>query len=233
MELAHLVPTSLLDYPDRVAAVLFTVGCSFRCPFCHNAELVLPEKARELRLLDQDEVLTFLAERKGFLDGLVITGGEPTLQPGLHEFLAEVKRLGFLVKLDTNGSLPDVLEDLLVRGLVDYVAMDVKAPLARYSDLAGVSVDLSAIERSTRLVRGRAPDYEFRTTVAPGLQGEDLKEIAALLAGSRRWFLQPFVVPEGKELLDPTCGRRPALGRSDLLRIWQEVSAGFLGGGVR
>ena len=233
MELARLVPTSVLDYPDRVAAVLFTAGCNFRCPFCHNAELVLPEKVRGLRLLDQDEVPAFLAERGGFLDGLVITGGEPTLQPGLYEFVAEVKRLGFLVKLDTNGSLPDVLEDLLVRGLVDYVAMDVKAPLARYSDLAGVSVDLSAIERSIRLLREQAPDYEFRTTVAPGLQREDLQEIAALLAGSPRWFLQPFVVPEGKDLVDPACGRRPALGRSEFLRIWQEVSSGFPEGGVR
>ena len=233
MELAHLVPTSLLDYPDRVAAVLFTAGCNFRCPFCYNAELVLPEKTRELRLTGVEEVLRVLEERRGFLDGVVITGGEPTLQSGLRGFIREVGRLGLLVKLDTNGSRPEVLEDLLAAGLVDYVAMDVKAPPARYSELAGVPADLSAIERSIRLVRERAPDYEFRTTVAPGLVAEDIREIAALLAGSRRWFLQPFVVPEGKDLVDPACGARPALVRSDLLRIWEEASTGSLGGGVR
>ena len=233
MELAHLVPTSLLDYPDRVAAVLFTAGCNFRCPFCHNAELVLPEKTRELQLTGKQEVFRALEERRGFLDGVVITGGEPTLQPDLREFIREVRQLGLLVKLDTNGSRPEVLEDLLAAGLLDYVAMDVKAPLTRYSDFAGVPVDLSAIEESICLVRERAPDYEFRTTVAPGLVAEDLKEIAVLLAGSRCWFLQPFIVPEGKGLVDPAFERRPALGRSALLQIWREVSTGSIRGGVR
>ena len=233
MELAHLVPTSLLDYPDRVAAVLFTAGCNFRCPFCHNAELVLPEKTRELQLTGKQEVFRALEERRGFLDGVVITGGEPTLQPDLREFIREVRQLGLLVKLDTNGSRPEVLEDLLAAGLLDYVAMDVKAPLTRYSDFAGVPVDLSAIERSICLVRERVPDYEFRTTVAPGLMAEDLKEIAVLLAGSRCWFLQPFIVPEGKGLVDPAFERRPALGRSALLQIWREVSTGSIRGGVR
>lgn len=233
MELAHLVPTSLLDYPDRVAAVLFTAGCNFRCPFCHNAELVLPEKTRELQLTGKQEVFRALEERRGFLDGVVITGGEPTLQPDLREFIREVRQLGLLVKLDTNGSRPEVLEDLLAAGLLDYVAMDVKAPLTRYSDFAGVPVDLSAIEESICLVRERAPDYEFRTTVAPGLVAEDLKEIAVLLAGSRCWFLQPFIVPEGKGLVDPAFERRPALGRFALLQVWQEASTGSIRGGVR
>jgi len=233
VELAHLVPTSLLDYPDRVAAVLFTAGCNFRCPFCHNAELVLPEKIRELQLTGKQEVFRALEERRGFLDGVVITGGEPTLQPDLREFIREARQLGLLVKLDTNGSRPEVLEDLLAAGLLDYVAMDVKAPLNRYSDFAGVPVGLSAIERSIRLVRERAPDYEFRTTVAPGIQREDLREIAALLAGSRCWFLQPFIVPEGKGLVDPAFEKRPALGRSALLQVWQEVSTGSIRGGVR
>jgi pyruvate formate lyase activating enzyme len=233
VELAHLVPTSLLDYPDRVAAVLFTAGCNFRCPFCHNAELVLPEKTRELQLTGKQEVFRALEERRGFLDGVVITGGEPTLQPDLREFIREVRQLGLLVKLDTNGSRPEVLEDLLAAGLLDYVAMDVKAPLTRYSDFAGVPVDLSAIEESICLVRERAPDYEFRTTVAPGLVAEDLKEIAVLLAGSRCWFLQPFIVPEGKGLVDPAFERRPALGRFALLQVWQEASTGSIRGGVR
>jgi len=233
VEIAHLVPTSLLDYPDRVAAVLFTVGCNFRCPFCHNPELVLPGRVRDLPLLSQEEVLRVLAERKGFLDGLVLTGGEPTLQPDLREFVAEVKRLGLLVKLDTNGSRPDVLEDLLAAGLVDYLAMDVKAPLSRYSELAGVPVDRSAIGRSIRLVRERAPDYEFRTTVAPTLTWEDLQAIARGIAGARRYVLQPFVVPQGKTLIDPAWGEMAALSGPELKAVWERISAEFLGGGVR
>ena len=233
MEIAHLVPTSLLDYPDRVAAVLFTVGCNFRCPFCHNPELVLPERVRDLPLLSQEEVLRVLAERKGFLDGLVLTGGEPTLQPDLRKFVAEVKRLGLLVKLDTNGSRPDVLEDLLAAGLVDYVAMDVKAPLARYSELAGVPVDRSAIGRSIRLVRERAPDYEFRTTVAPALGFEDITTIAREMSGSRRYVLQRFVVPPRKALVDPAWGEMAALSGPELEAIWERIGAEFLGGGVR
>ena len=233
MEIAHLVPTSLLDYPDRVAAVLFAVRCNFRCPFCHNPELVLPERVRELRLLEEEEVLRTLAERKGFLDGLVLTGGEPTLQPDLREFVAEVKRLGLLVKLDTNGSRPDVLEDLLAAGLVDYVAMDVKAPLARYSELAGVPVDRSAIGRSIRLVRERAPDYEFRTTVAPALGFEDITTIAREMSGSRRYVLQRFVVPPRKALVDPAWGGMAALSGPELEAIWERIGREFLGGGVR
>lgn len=216
-----------------MAAVLFTAGCNFRCPFCHNAELVLPEKARELRLLDLDEVLAFLAERRGFLDGLVVTGGEPTIQEDLASLLTEVKRLGLLVKLDTNGARPEVLMDLLARRLVDYVAMDVKAPFERYPEFAGVEVNLEDIRRSIALVREKAPDYEFRTTVAPGLRVEDLRAIGALLAGARRWFLQPFAVPGEKGLVDPSWESRRALSRPELRTIWKDLVPRFSGGGVR
>ena len=233
MRIAHLLETSLIDYPGRVAAVLFTAGCNFRCPFCHNAELVLPEKVSELRLLDPDEVLAFLAERRGFLDGLVVTGGEPTIQDDLDAFLAGVKGLGLLVKLDTNGARPDVLEALLGEKLLDYVAMDVKAPFGRYPEFAGVEVDLRAIQESICLIRERAPDYEFRTTVAPGLRVEDLRAIAGLLAGAKRWFLQPFVVPEGKRLVNPRWETALGLSRIDLHALWRDFAPRFSGGGVR
>jgi pyruvate formate lyase activating enzyme len=233
LRIAHLLETSLIDYPGRVAAVLFTAGCNFRCPFCHNPELVLPERIRELRPLALDEVLSFLSERRGFLDGLVVTGGEPTIQGDLAGFLTEVKQLGFLVKLDANGSRPGVLEDLIGRGLVDYVALDVKAPFERYPEFAGVEVNLEDIRRSIALVREKAPDYEFRTTVAPGLRVEDLRAIGALLAGARKWFLQTFVVPGEKGLVDPSWEGRVALSRSELSAFWEGVAARFPSGGVR
>jgi len=233
LRIAHLLETSLIDYPGRVAAVLFTAGCSFRCPFCHNAELVLPEKVCALRLLDLDEVLAFLAERRGFLDGLVVTGGEPTIQEDLASLLTEVKRLGLLVKLDTNGARPEVLIDLFERELVDYVALDVKAPFERYPEFAGVEVDLEDIRRSIALVREKAPDYEFRTTVAPGLRVEDLRVIAALLASAKRWFLQPFAVPGEKGLVDPSWESGQALSRPELRTIWKDLVPRFSGGGVR
>jgi pyruvate formate lyase activating enzyme len=233
MEIAHVVPTSLIDYPDRVAAVLFTAGCDFRCPFCHNAELVLPERVKELKLISLEEVLETLAARKGFLDGLVITGGEPTIQPDLREFITEVKGLGFLVKLDTNGSRPEVLEELLEEWLLDYVAMDVKAPRARYSELTGVPVDSGAIARSIALVRARAPNYEFRTTIAPTLTRGDIEAIAREIAGVKRYVLQPFVVPAGKSLVDPTWEKKPILSEAELHATWQGIAGNFSAGGVR
>ncbi len=128
MRIAHILPTTLIDYPRKVAALIYTPSCNFRCPFCHNPELVLPERIALLNPIPEDRVLALLAERKGFLDALAITGGEPTLHHDLSRFIGEVKRLGYLVKLDTNGSHPEVLAGLFDAGLLDYVAMDVKAP---------------------------------------------------------------------------------------------------------
>ena len=233
MRVASVLPTSLLDYPGSVAAVVFVASCNFRCPFCHNAELVLPEKVRQLRLLDPGEVLAFLAERRSFLDGLVVTGGEPTLQPDLREFVVQVKQLGLLVKLDTNGSRPDVLAELFEERLIDYVAMDIKAPLGRYSEFAGVPADLGTIERSIGLIRERAPDYEFRTTVAPTLGLEDITTIAREISGARRYVLQRFVVPPRKALVDPAWGERPALDELELKTAWEGICKRFPEGGVR
>jgi len=222
--------TTLIDYPGKVAATVFTIGCSFRCPFCHNPELVDPVRYAP----EQDELALYerLRDRTGFLDGVVITGGEPTLQPALVPFVERIKELGLLVKLDTNGARPDVLSAILAADLVDYVAMDVKAPLHAYERLTGVACDVGWIEESIEHIRSAAPDYEFRTTVAPTLQREDILRIADHLAGAKRFFLQAFRVPESG-LLDPTWGGKTALPKAELEGLWAELRPRFLDGGVR
>jgi len=224
--------TTLIDYPGVVAATLFTIGCNLRCPFCHNPELVDPE--RLTTAFDLPSIVERLQERVGFLDGVVITGGEPTIHPGLAAFAALLKDLGYLVKLDTNGTCPDVVRLLLQKGQVDYIAMDVKAPLERYAEITGIDVDVGAIERSIARIVKTAPEHEFRTTVAPTLDREDLLRIAELLrdAGARRYFLQPFRVPE-TGLLDATWTERTALSVEEIESAWSEVRTWFGGGGVR
>jgi pyruvate formate lyase activating enzyme len=233
MRIAQVLPTTLIDYPDRVAALVFVPGCSFRCPFCHNSELVLPQKIAALTLIPENDLHYFLRERASFLDAVVITGGEPTLDDDLPRFIKRVKRLGLLVKLDTNGSRPDVVERLLDEDLLDYVAMDVKAPPDRYDALCGTRVDLAAIRRSIALLIEQAPDYEFRTTVAPTLTEADVRAIADLIAGARRYILQRFVVPEGKGLVDAAWQERPALPQDVLETLWSEIKDRFADGGVR
>lgn len=192
MDLRGWVRTSLIDYPEHIATVLFSGGCNFRCPMCHNADLVL--RPRELPAVAEDEVWAFLNRRVGMVDGVVLTGGEPTLQADLAPFLQRLRALGLHVKLDTNGYRPDVLAALLAQGLVDYVAMDVKAPPDKYALLCGVAgIDLGAIERSMALLRESAIPCEFRTTVVPGwLAEEDIEEIARWIAGAQRYVLQAF-----------------------------------------
>jgi pyruvate formate lyase activating enzyme len=233
MNIAALLPMSLIDFPYEIAAVLFMTGCNFCCPFCHNPELVLPEKAREIKSIPQEDVLSFLQERKKFLDGLVITGGEPTIHPDLAEFIERVKSLDYRVKLDTNGSQPEILAALLDAGLVDYVAMDVKAPPSRYAEFAGVPVDMRTIGRSIQLIRDRAPDYEFRTTVAPTMTKQNLEEVVALIDGAKRYWLQRFVVPNGKGLVEPTWEEKVALDVGILGQIWDSIKTHVAGGGVR
>jgi len=182
---------SLIDYPGKLCATIFLGGCNFRCPFCYNSMLVLEPEA--LPTIPEREVLKLLMERRGFLDGICVGGGEPTIHRELPQFLYKVKSLGLLVKLDTNGSRPWMLEDLLKRSLVDYVAMDIKVPLRRYKEVVGREIPLSAIYQSIRLLRRGRVDYEFRTTVVPGIVSEsDLIEIADFLKGSKRYVIQQF-----------------------------------------
>ena len=235
MNLASWLPTTLIDYPEHVAATLFTLGCNFRCPFCHNPELVLPERVAAFSSLDVGEVLAELERRRGFLDGVVLTGGEPTLQEDLVSFAEGLKQLGLLVKLDTNGSRPEVVRSLLARNLIDYVAVDVKAPLARYEVFAGSCARPTEVEETVSLLKGAGTDYEFRTTVAPGLALRDIEAIAAWIGPARRYVLQAFHVPRErtKGLLDPAWAEREALDASELMQAWAAVEDWFEAGGVR
>jgi pyruvate formate lyase activating enzyme len=193
MRICGLQKLSMVDYPDRLAATVFTGGCDLRCPFCHNAPLVT--RAAETPTLSEEEVLSFLKSRRGLLDGVVLSGGEPLLQPGAADFLARVRELGFAVKLDTNGCHPEALAEILERGLADYVAMDIKNCREKYPQTVGVpGFDLAPVEVSIRLLRTSGVDFEFRTTVVRELHTPaDITAIGQWLAGSPRYFLQKFV----------------------------------------
>lgn len=184
---------TLLDYPGRVACTIFTAACNLRCPFCHNAGLVT--KIENTQRIDESEVLAYLQKRKGILDGVCITGGEPTLQKDLADFIRKIRALGYAVKLDTNGTNPAVLQALLDEGLLDYVAMDIKNIPEKYEATVGVpSFDVTPIQQSIDLLLAGRVDYEFRTTVVAEYHTpEDIGEIARWLAGAPRYFLQPFV----------------------------------------
>ena len=182
---------TLLDYPGRVACTVFTGGCNLRCPFCHNAGLVRTPMAHPSA---QGEVLDYLAQRKGLLDGVCVTGGEPLLQPDLLDFLQRIKAMGYLVKLDTNGSLPKRLSEILKTGLVDYVAMDIKSSPAGYSDAAGCDVELAFFENSLELIRQSGIAHELRTTAVKGLHNRsDFEQIGAWLGSASPYFIQGFV----------------------------------------
>lgn len=192
MDIQGLQKMTLLDYPGKVACTVFLGGCDFRCPFCHNRELV---ERTAPATLDDEALLTFLGKRRGLLDGVCVTGGEPLLRPELEKLLFSIKSLGFLVKLDTNGSHPAQLRILVERGLVDYVAMDVKNSPAQYARTVGVrELDLSPILESVSYLQSSAVDCEFRTTVVKQLHDKaSFEEIGLWLAGAKRYFLQPFV----------------------------------------
>lgn len=192
MLISGLQKLTLLDYPGRVACTVFTGGCDFRCPFCHNSSLVLPE--RLAHDTDEEAVLAFLRKRRGTLDGVAVTGGEPLLHGDISEFLEKVHGLGYKIKLDTNGSFPDRLIDIVNAGLVDRVAMDIKNSPELYGVTVGVpGLDLAPIEKSIRfLLEGRV-DYEFRTTVVRGLHTkESVVRAAKWIAGAKEYYLQQF-----------------------------------------
>ena len=192
MKIKGLAKLTLLDFPGRVACTVFFGGCNLRCPFCHNAGLVLSPSQYDQ--IDEEALYSFLKKRKGVLDGVAITGGEPLLQPELARMMRRIRELGYAVKLDTNGTFPERLGALLAEGLVDYVAMDIKNDEAHYAETAGVPVDLDAVKASIRLIQEKAPDYEFRTTVVSAFHTCDsIRGAAELIRGAKRYFLQKFV----------------------------------------
>ena len=182
MKIGGLIKFTLIDYPGHVAAVVFTQGCNFRCRYCHNPELVYPHLLQES--MPKDDVLSFLRKRKGTLEGVVITGGEPTLHLGLIDFMAEIKALGYKIKLDTNGTKPKVLQEAIERQLVDFVAMDLKAPLEKYSLITGVEFDPKIIQKSMDMIVASGLPYEFRTTYDKEvLTDEDIQAISDSVQG--------------------------------------------------
>lgn len=202
MKIAGLSKLTLLDFPGRMACIVFTEGCNFRCPFCHNASLVTHTK--EGGDISEQEFFSFLKKRKGILDGVVITGGEPMIAQGLYEFITEVRALGYPVKLDTNGSFPDRLMRLLDDHMLDYVAMDIKTVGEKYSTVAGVAVDYDKIAQSIDILRGCGIPHEFRTTVVRGLHTkEDIVNIARMLGSEESYYLQGFV--DSGDILSQGC----------------------------
>lgn len=211
MRIGGYLKTSLLDWPTQVASVIWTVGCNFRCPFCHNRSLVLAENG--LEMVEAKMVLADLKKRKKWVDGLVITGGEPTLQPDLVDFCRQVKKIGLGVKLDTNGTNPAVLMRLIGEKLVDFVAVDVKSDRDTYERVAGVKVDINKIGETVRLLVDWGGEYELRTTVVPEFHNEVvLTKMAEEIAvwGGGKWVWQNF---RGGDCLDveynPKRGYRP------------------------
>ena len=189
MKIGGIQKTSLLDYPDIISTIIWTIGCNFKCPFCYNKDIVLGN----VSLIPEKEVISFLEKRKGIIEGLVISGGEPLLQNDISEFCEKVKKLSYLIKIDTNGTNPKKLKDLIDKNLIDYVAMDIKAPKNKYEKLTNVKVNIKNIEESINILKNSKIDYEFRTTFVPELLTKnDIIEIARWLKNSKKFYLQQF-----------------------------------------
>lgn len=202
MRISGLQKLTLLDYPGHIACTVFTGGCNFRCSFCHNAGLVLPDKT-EADGLSEEYVLDFLGKRRGVLDGVAVTGGEPLLHGDMPRFLRKIKDMGYLVKLDTNGSNPQLLKALCAEGLVDRVAMDIKNAPYAYAETVGCTPDMDAIAQSKDFLLSGSVDHEFRTTVVKGIHTEEsLLDAARWIAGAKEYYLQQF--RDSGELIAPS-----------------------------
>lgn len=189
MKIGGLEECTLIDFPLKIACVIYTIGCNFRCPYCHNPELV-DETAREIPI---DKIWKFLNARKGLLDGVVISGGEPTLHNDLMEMISKIKEMGYLVKLDTNGTRPAVVKKLIENNLLDYIAMDIKSPIEMYSITVGRSVHSDAIRQSIEIIMSSPVEYEFRTTVVKSLLSpDDIEQIGKEIKGAKKYYLQKF-----------------------------------------
>lgn len=199
MNISGLQKTSLVDYPGKISAVIFTSGCNFNCHFCHNPELVNPQF--NSFQIQEKELFEFLNKRKKIIDAVVVTGGEPTIYDDLVGFIKKIKTIGFLVKLDTNGTNPELIKKLLKENLIDYIAMDIKGPIDKYSKITGKNVNTDNIQKSVEIIKKSKINYEFRTTVVPTLLDKnDFKKIGEWLNGSKKYYLQQF---RNQKTLDP------------------------------
>ncbi|PIP28803.1 anaerobic ribonucleoside-triphosphate reductase activating protein [Candidatus Kuenenbacteria bacterium CG23_combo_of_CG06-09_8_20_14_all_39_39] len=191
MLIGGLQKTSLLDYPKKVSAIIFTMGCNLRCPFCYNPQLVTRLNKRDI--IPQADIFEFLKRRKNVLEAVVISGGEPTQHKDLPEFIQKIKDMGLLVKLDTNGTNPLMLKKLIQDKLIDYLAMDIKGPLPKYSKIVNVKVATGKIKESIKIIMNSDLPYEFRSTILPALHSkEDIEKMAKLITGAKKYYLQKF-----------------------------------------
>ncbi len=195
MKIAGFAKTSFVDYPGKIACVVFTPYCNMRCKYCHNKHIL----SGDVPVVDESDVFDYLEKRKELIGAVVITGGEPTIQKDLWIFIEKVRKLGFKVKLDTNGTNPGVIKYLLGKGLLDYIAMDVKAPLDKYFETVCCPVDVNAITESIEIIMNSSISYEFRTTYAPSLICEDIEDIGDLVCGTRAYYLQQYKPAENEE----------------------------------
>ncbi|HTW96548.1 MAG TPA: anaerobic ribonucleoside-triphosphate reductase activating protein [Candidatus Methylomirabilis sp.] len=229
MRIGGLEKLSLIDYPGELSAVIFTIGCTFRCPFCYNPMLVLPstggrrgdtlprgeETDKGHTLITEDDLFLFLQARGGKLDAVVITGGEPTMQADLPDFIRRLKTLGYKIKLDTNGTNPAMLKELLAEKLIDYLAMDIKAAPADYEISTGTKFDFEKIKQSVKLIMQSRLPYEFRTTCVPGFINEQsIAEIGELIRGADKWYLQNF--KSDAELIDNSLRGKPGFSLAEM-----------------
>ncbi|NOY65732.1 MAG: anaerobic ribonucleoside-triphosphate reductase activating protein [Nitrospirae bacterium] len=222
MRIGGLHKNSLIDFPGRLSAVIFTRGCNFRCAYCHNPGLVYPEKYGPL--IEEDLVLSFLSNRRGLIDSVVITGGEPLLQPDIERFLRRIKDMGYPIKLDTNGSMPERLQHLINSGLIDYVAMDYKAPLRSYNRVIQVNIDTEKITHSVTLIVSSGIEYEIRTTLYSSLSMNSVIDIIAELKqlGVECYYLQIFrSFDKASKILQPSGIDIQYLKEYMLCRFWK------------
>lgn len=227
MIIAGLQKTTLIDYPGKIACTVFLAGCNFRCPWCYSSELVLPEKIIKQPKIDEKEFFDFLRSRQGQLEGVVICGGEPTINKDLPQFIQKIRNLGFSVKLDTNGSTPEMLKDLVNTKLLDYVAMDIKTNQnTLYKKIMGEGVTLEKIKESVEFLKTGAVDCEFRTTVVELVhKKEDFTEIAKWIGGPNvRYYLQSF---RPEKTIDPEFEKVKPTSREFLQEICKEISLHF------
>jgi len=213
--------TTLVDYPGRVASIIFTSGCNLRCGYCFNSPLVFSQ----LPTVSFENIFEQLKKNKKLIDAIVVTGGEPTVWPDLPSCLRQLKQEGFSVKLDSNGSNPEMLDEVIREGLVDYVAMDIKAPWDCYSQVTGTAIGSEKFRLSAQMLKESGLPYEFRTTAGPGITREDITAIAAQLKPADKWYLQSFL-PRA-DVLDKTCKDRHFLSLAELEQLAAELAEGF------
>ena len=225
MLIGGLQKTTLIDYPGKIAATVFLIGCNFRCPFCYSSELVLPEKIKNQPEFSEKDFFKFLKSRKELLESVVICGGEPTINKDLPDFIKKIKKMGFLVKIDTNGSNPQMLKILIDQKLIDYVAMDIKGPKQKYDEFTGKKVNIRKIQKSIDILKEGRIDYEFRSTIVPSLHTRgDILNMAKWIKGAKKYYLQNF---RPEKTIEPLFEKTKPYPQEFLLEIQKTISPFF------